>query len=74
MKSTKYGRRRRSCEGEGAEMTVEGWRGGEELAERIRLVEGAHRPEHELTAGDHRLVLLICGAVPVAMMLLGILL
>jgi hypothetical protein len=55
-------------------MTADGWERDEELAERIRLVEAAHRPEHDLTRGDHTLVLLICAAVPVAMMLLGILL
>ena len=55
-------------------MTVEGWEGDRELTERIRLVEAAHRPESDLTRGDHTLVLLVCAAVPVAMMLLGILL
>jgi hypothetical protein len=55
-------------------MTAGGWETEKELAERIRLVEAAHRPEHDLTRGDHVLVLLVCGALPVAMMLLGILL
>ncbi len=55
-------------------MTVHGWETDDELAERVRLVEAAHRSEHDLTRGDHLLVALVCGAVPVAMMLLGILL
>jgi hypothetical protein len=58
--------------GRGAEMTADGWEGDEELAERIRLVEAAHRPESDLTRRDHALVLLVCAAVPVAMMVLGI--
>jgi hypothetical protein len=55
-------------------MTAGGWDADEELAERIRLVEAAHRPEHDLTRRDYALVLLTCGALPVAMMLAGILL
>jgi hypothetical protein len=53
-------------------MTADGWERDEELAERIRLVEEAHRPENDLTGGDHARVLLLCAAVPVAMMILGI--
>jgi len=55
-------------------MTAMRWEEDEELAERIRLVEAAHVPEHDLTAGDHVLVVLVCCAVPLVMMLAGILL
>jgi hypothetical protein len=55
-------------------MTAHGWETDDELAERIRLVEAAHRSEHDLTRGDHTLVLVVCGVVPVVMMLAGILL
>ena len=55
-------------------MSAAGWNGDEELAERIRLVEVAHRDEHDLNGRDHALVLLVCGAAPVVMMLAGILL